>query len=228
MKKTNETENDYVTEIVHGVKLRAGGDSVVKVFRQDGNYEPEVMDIWTSHAAKKGVMVDIGCYTGLYTLKASLLGASVHAIEPNPVALDRAIQNARLNPSHAFNGPYKFYNIALANYVGEGSIYFNPRNKLTSAATLIERWPTAIDVHIETMDSIFQKFNRISCIKMDAERSEFPIILGGLKTIERLKPTLIIEMLDREQDYLNLSEVLLPIGYKYEELPRSQSVWTPT
>tara|TARA_A100001011_G_scaffold41991_2_gene39671 strand:+ start:1658 stop:2248 length:591 start_codon:yes stop_codon:yes gene_type:complete len=56
-------------------------------------------------------------------------------------------------------------------------------------------------------------------IKIDAEGSEYDIILGGIETIKKYKPTLQVEIikLDNEIKRKNLKELLFPIGYELIE-----------
>lgn len=62
--------------------------------------------------------------------------------------------------------------------------------------------------------------DRIDVIKIDIEGSELPCLLGGLRTLERFKPKLIIEVQDstaRMAGYesRDILDFLSPLGYSF-------------
>lgn len=103
------------------------------------------------------------------------------------------------------------------NYIKE-----NPAISSLASTTLIRRSVhniTKIDVRVMKFDNVFQDLKRLDFIKIDAEGSEYDIILGGKEVIKKFKPVIIFECSKELADNFNhtpenIFDLLISIGYK--------------
>lgn len=195
---------------IGNIKLITQGDSVIATMKRRGYFETEALKIWNDIASSKSGMVDVGMYTGLYAISASLAGATAYGFEPNPFAFKRAIENSILN-----NVSFISFPNALSDENKLETLYIPGGRKFSSACTLLPRDGTAIKVVARTLDSY--NLDEIKCIKIDVERTESRVLKGALETIKRYKPVIIIELL-RQPLYDEAFSILIDLDYKFTAL----------
>ena len=130
---------------------------------------------------KEGVFLDIGAHVGSYTLRAARSGMIVHAWEPNSDTRRILKTNLRLNGLSAFVHP-----VALGDDHGFSN--------LSNMRGLSRIGPQGERVQMKRLDDY--DISTASLVKIDVEGHEEKVLIGGLRTIERLKPRLIIETHD--------------------------------
>ncbi|MDX8529260.1 FkbM family methyltransferase [Mesorhizobium sp. MSK_1335] len=162
-------------------------------------YEVESLVKWAEICAVGGTAIDIGAYTGLFSIIAAKQGCCVIAFEPMPTHVARCWDNFRLN-----NVEVEIYNACVSDAVGEAVIKFNPNAPyLTYGASLIRSTCGAgnesklLNVHSMTIDSL--GLDQCTAIKIDVERGEPMVLAGARNTLERLKPVLIVEVIGEEE-----------------------------
>ena len=137
-----------------------------------------------------GVVVDVGACLGDHTVSYSeMVGENgrIHAYEPNIVAFECLAHNmlAYLNVViHPF---------ALGSKCGRGVIV-NTTSQNLGAAQISTRRDGC--VHIATLDeqSATWELPRLDFLKIDAEGFEPDIIRGGIETIQRFRPVILVEV----------------------------------
>jgi FkbM family methyltransferase len=167
---------------------------------------------------KDDVVFDIGASYGTYTLSACSTGATVYCFEPEKTVFTDLVTNITLN--------------------GWSTRCFPSNTGLWSSKTLVDmkeyapHWPQATITslyNVETIDNIVEdnRLNKINWMKIDVEGAEVHVVQGGLKTIKRFKPNLIIEchtFLDAKLKD-NVKELLSSVcEYNYEEIDREPCV----
>src|SRR5690242_2522539 len=105
----------------HEVKLIDDGDRVVYHVLNGGSFEPNTLAHWAAICSNGGEVLDIGGYTGLFSILAAKAGARPVCIEPLPDNQQRIRQNFRLNDVTATLIP-----AAATNHNGEVTIGYNP------------------------------------------------------------------------------------------------------
>lgn len=201
--------------IVNGVRLIDDGDMVVKRFRRSGEFEPRTMDLWRSIAREgKGEMLDVGAYTGIYTIAAAQEGARASFIEPMQKLFDRAWDNIELN------GVSNIEAASMAASDFDGHIKMWSKSDMSSASKVSAK---GIAARCAKIDSIYSPYP-IAAIKIDVEGHECAVIRGAMETIKRDKPTIIVECWS-DVDFQNVME-LLP-GYVGAKLEWSNYVLVP-
>jgi FkbM family methyltransferase len=160
-------------------------------------------------------VIDAGASYGSYTLTALAMGAErVHAFEPEPTVRADLERNVLAN-----NWDYRCA-------VRSQGLW--DKTETVNMYDYAPHWPKGtITAPFEMMrldDYIPRYFMKLDWLKMDIEGAEERAIRGGIKSIERFRPRLIIEchtFIDAELPAK--IRAMLP-GYSFEEVPREPCV----
>jgi FkbM family methyltransferase len=168
-----------------------------------GDYEGQTIKMWyqISKNSQYKTILDIGAYTGLFSLVAASANSNsnINAYEPNPVTFRFLKKNIDLN---------NFKNIKINNFglsdKDEYLEFFNYGDSFTPGMTSVSS--KHVDSNLkssffETKDilAVVKKLHRkIDLIKLDIERAELPLLHRVIKVINKDRPTIFCEVLDRE------------------------------
>jgi FkbM family methyltransferase len=175
-------------------------------------FEPETVAAFVAATkAAPECVIDVGAYTGLFTLLAHRAKArEIIAIEPNRESAARIRQNLTLNKAKA-----TLLNGAASDHAAIGYIEVRDeqRTGLSSLAKLTTD-TSAQPTLIVTVDTLPRDY-RVTVIKIDVEGHELQVLKGARATIEMHHPTLIVEVKsgnggDRRAE---VSEYLSALGY---------------
>jgi FkbM family methyltransferase len=138
---------------------------------------------------KGGVMFDLGASFGYYsiTIAAALDGdCRVYAFEPNPPTLRRFRKNLELN---SIRGVYPREE-GFSDAPGSASMVDLPAN---SGASYLNGGG---NIPVTTMDLFCEQhqIDRLDVVKIDIEGAELRALRGGLITLRRFKPVILIEL----------------------------------
>lgn len=210
------------------VRLYKENDMVVKDAKENNYmFEHETFEYWVHLTTKAGLktnkacMVDIGAYTGLYSLFAlRCFGyAKAHAFEPNPIVFERMIENAKLN-GHSVDCLDRFVpiNIAIGNTNGFVDLY-SKNFDMTSASSLNKSSETTEKqtVQIYRIDDIYFELP-IDVIKIDVEGCELDVLEGATQTIRCESPILIIETLTNDLEEKVIEKLVNDLGYNRDNI----------
>ena len=166
------------------------------------NYEKE-LEIVDKYSDKSKDALDIGVYRGVYSYKLSQNFKTVHSFEPNPLLYPYLEKNLKKVINNMI-----LYNLALSDINGSSELKLPIRSKSIfknnieelfklGAATMhpnniIDNFKK-VPIQMKRLDDIKIK-NNIGFIKIDVEGHEKNVIQGGLDTIKRNKPILLIEI----------------------------------
>ena len=175
-------------------------------------FEPDVRAAIRRVAAPGMTVLDIGANVGAHTLLfASLVGRTgrVVAFEPTDFAVAKLQKNVSLNPSLSV----EVVRMALADHTAcQQEVDFRSswqtdgaRVNGTSTVDFIRLDEWADEHGLSTVD----------VIKLDVDGYEYPVIVGGMETVARSRPTFIIEAtgLHFVDPARNPFEVLRSLGY---------------
>ena len=179
-------------------------------------YEPTIRLLFQALVAAGDTVLDVGANCGLHTVVlAKLCGpeGSVHAFEP----VDYNIR--KLNANLYLNGCKNTTIHECA--VGEAectmmlrkireSGYFKGNSSLVDNEKLSGELSDSFDivpVRVRTLDNIVEEagLTDVNLIKMDIEGYEYYALQGGLQTIKRYRPIIIIEYSPARLKHMNLS-----------------------
>lgn len=140
------------------------------------------------------ISFDIGANIGRYCqlLNDSFPESEIYAFEPNPYTFEILKKNTQSKNIKIFNFGFGTNNIKSKIYTykddlisGHASIYEKFKDVINKDTAIKE--VLAIDIEIKTLDSFCFEYGLtyLDFVKIDAEGSEFNIIKGATKLIER-------------------------------------------
>lgn len=170
-------------------------------------YDLNLVEFFYQQIKDDDVILDIGANNGVFSLLAKYnTTTSWHLFEPDPFSVSNLKDNLEVNNiSNAI-----IYEEALSDHVGECTlnIFTNHRGLNTIGDTPKKLYSESygyvpqqkldtndfekLQVKVNTIDNLFLN-TKIDLIKMDTEGSEYDIIMGGIETIKKYKPKILLE-----------------------------------
>ncbi len=141
-------------------------------------------------------VIDIGCNIGYVVMNmASRIGpkGKAYGFEPNPVTFEKLMGNLKLNNFPNIN----VNQAALGNVEGLVEPVNIVENNLgRSTVKVVSNSDHNLTSPIFTLDSFCERIglSQLNIVKIDVEGYEQNVLLGGLKTIEKFRPVLFIEI----------------------------------
>ncbi len=194
------------------VELRCFGaadDHILNSLYYGRPWETGSLAAWAALLPKQGTVVDVGAYTGLYSLIAARAGpaCTVVAVEPHPRNAARLLHNLSLNPG----AEVEVAELALSDDEGrEGTTQLTlpARGDISDVASLMRPFSEAHydleygqqQVRCTTLDTLLgsRSSGPLRLLKIDVEGHELAVLRGARKTIERDRPAVICEIVDWE------------------------------
>lgn len=169
------------------------------------------------------VVVDVGASYGSYTLSACAMGATVVAFEPEPSIYRDLVANLHLNGwygtrAHVFD---------FGLWDGEAKIPMQTYAPHWPAHTISGPYDmTTLDLVASMNPDLLWK--RLDWVKVDVEGAEEHVLRGGISTIRKFHPKMLVEchtfldagILPRVEELLRS----IHPDYLFEEIPRPPCV----
>ncbi len=158
------------------------------------------------HVPAGGTFVDVGAHVGWYTLKAAkVVGPKGHviAVEPNRETLVKLRDNIRAS---GVSPIVVVAPVACSDSEATLTLYATSRSNtgessLSSAnasqdSTIAASYP----VRTRRLDDIVKeaRVGRVDAIKIDVEGAEFLVLKGSAETLDRDRPIVAVELIDRQ------------------------------
>jgi FkbM family methyltransferase len=186
-------------------------------------YERDVVAVVERVTEPGWTVLDIGANIGAHTLRLSrLVGTTgrVFAFEPMDYAFSKLSRNLLLNEA----GNTRALKLALSDHNADAC----PVDFRSSWATSGERRRETSSVDLRKLDDWFleHRLSRLDLIKLDVDGHEWQVLKGGLMSIERYRPILLIEagawhFASRETNPL---ELLASLGYRFWETTNTSEI----
>jgi len=202
-----------------------------------GAFEPGTAKTLASLIRPGDVVLDIGANIGAHTLGiAKCVGGAgkVFAVEPTDFAFAKLLRNLSLNPEieSRVNAHQLFFSDGLVKSFPKEIYASWP---LTSAAALhpkhLGRLVSTANARFETLDSFVtsHQIARIDLIKIDVDGHEVPVLRGGLRTLRRFRPALVMELApyihkENSNCFAELIGLLKTSGYSLQNADNGKSV----
>jgi len=180
-------------------------------------YERHNTKILKKYLEPDMTFIDVGSHVGYFSFLASKLvgrrGTTI-AFEPNKYnfnELTRYIKDNKITNIKAFQ-------LALSNQESDASFFINPYNDGGHSLTEFVDYDlpySSIKVRTTTLDTFLQRnypFLKIDFIKIDVENHEIEVLKGMLKTLQKDKPSIIVEFFD-EINKERIKRLLTSHGY---------------
>lgn len=211
-------------------------DNVVGAFMTDTFAEPVSLKFWqllVSGAQASELIVDVGAYTGIFSLFAAKLhkARKIVGFEPSAVTYGRYVQNIALNRVYSHIVPC---NLAAATAAQTlimphvwGHYTLCSGESMNSAAMdhtqpayglpldcLLE--PSPASHYLNSASNSIWPFSRVAAIKVDVEGEELAVLEGARRLIARDRPVIIAEALtaEAERALLDFAQSLGYVGRK--------------
>jgi FkbM family methyltransferase len=189
-----------------------GRDFVVATACDKGflHYESPLPQLLISYLSLDGgPFIDVGANTGFYTLMAAAVSRAVHVIafEPMTEAFANLERNVQLNEKAV--SQITLVQAALSGFTGTAQFYetINAMGFLSTSSTLELDHAKTIgtdfrmtEVPTVTLDewTATHGVESASLIKIDAEGHEQGVIEGGLKFLGKVRPIIVVELLQTD------------------------------
>jgi len=181
-------------------------DIVTQAILLNRTWEPSTTYELLRRVPAGGTFVDVGAHVGWYTLKAAqVVGPKGHviAVEPNRETLVQLRDNIRASRVNAIvvvapvacsesETTLTFYATSRANTGGSSLSLANAAQD----APITASYP----VRARRLDDIVEeaRVGRVDAIKIDVEGAEFLVLKGAAETLDRDRPIVAVELIDRQ------------------------------
>jgi len=171
-----------------------------------GTYEPHMQEAFCKYVRSGSVVFDIGAHAGFHSLFCGLLvrpGGQVFAFEPNPVSHASLSEQVRNNPGLRIT----VLSIALSDSAGTANFdaSMDCQSKLTEIGN--------VTVEVNMIDGLVGQIPAPHTIKIDVEGHEERVLRGGMKTLAKYRPVVLVDWND-DMTLQCVSALLAPIGYR--------------
>jgi FkbM family methyltransferase len=173
------------------------------------------------------IVLDIGSNFGAFSLKLarwiadtnSISNISIHAFEPNPLAIENFNENLALNKG--LEKLVTLHHFALGNM--EQNLLFDfPESNSGAGRILSNGLKGQFEVPVKKLDDFVGQLNpgKIAFIKLIAEGFEPKIIEGGWQIITKYKPPIFFEVTEKwwaenDRSVLSVLNELQSLGYSF-------------
>lgn len=212
-----------------GEKIHNPSCPVIRSLSQEKVWESKTIEFIIENINNES-MIHAGTYFGdMLPAFGKSTKSKIFAFEANPFSAESAKGTIQLNNLNNI----VFYEMGLGSSISkENLIYqyqegqslgggsrFEIKNAKESRYTLDTNIKTEID--IITIDSIINE--KISIIQLDIEGFEMEALKGGIETIKRYKPILILENVNGTEDFMQSD--IIPLGYKNITKIDENTIW---
>lgn len=178
------------------------------------NWERESRREFEIFSKGPGCVLDIGAYTGVYSLIASSTNpdSKILAFEPNPVLIENLRKNIEINQ---LQDRIEVFQIALGDSNKSINLNYNEDTSMAFLGDLPNTVGSTFTSHPVTqmcLDDIAIR-HKVSLMKVDIEGSELAFLKGARCTILRDSPTIFIEALT-EDAFSKIEEFLADLNYE--------------
>lgn len=184
----------------------------------DNGFEAETLAVWVELSkTARGAVVDVGAYTGIYSLAAYFANPKnvVFAFEPMRSQFGRMLLNFQVNRVGTI---IHAENLAVSDSSGEAVMrQYRGHLVLGTGASLLDKKAKTVcfeePVKTITMDDFFSGGKEVGLVKIDVEGAEELVLKGMGSILRRCRPTLIIEISSAEL-LESICTYLASFGYK--------------
>lgn len=177
------------------VQLLRDSDAIVRMMEQK-DWEVATRGSWQGLTRRDQLVIDVGAYTGIYSIASVLMGCKVLALEPHAGNYRRLVANAAIN-----SVMIDAHQIAASDKDDMRMLRSKkPHDRLSDTASIVREvlkpGEYGEPVLTKRIDQLLDPNERVCLIKLDIEGHEVEALLGAQETIKRHQPNIIVEALD--------------------------------
>jgi FkbM family methyltransferase len=182
-------------------------------------WESETVPIFLALLRESRSFVDVGANCGIYTVLACGINPTIHvvAVEPVPQLFGALKNNVRRGN---LAGRVQLVQAALSTSRGVAKFHqsVDPTMGSLNTAGYRGKAGTIIEVKTTTLDALVSKLAVApDLIKIDVEGFEDAVLEGGRTTLEKARPTFIVEA-NSDGPFVKLNEIFSRYGYSFHHL----------
>ena len=206
------------------VMFTVNDDVVAWQFFWLGEYERETLSAWDEVTRSTTTVLDIGAYTGLYSLIAAMNGNHAHAFELTPRTVERAKINVTLNN---LSNKITLHPYGLSERSEQVKIFIPRNTEILGTGNAInekEIWRQRGQTPRTTFSQV-RKFSDVlaegqissfEAMKVDVEGHEYEVLSSMRDALEEHRPVVIVEISRRRRD--EVFQLLAELEYRVEQL----------
>ncbi|MBZ0263968.1 FkbM family methyltransferase [bacterium] len=186
-------------------------------------FENETSSLMAKYLKNAHVFLDIGAYTGFYTVLGLGLNPALKVIscEPVPENFGALTANVAVNK---FENRTTLLNCAVAEKAGSVPFHVTSNRYSPSASLNPEGFRgkdgSLIEVECMTLDQIVNDLDKVDVIKVDVEGFEDKVLEGAKNTLATKRPVIFLEV-NYDGPYQRLTEIFDEQDYTYFQLTDS-------
>ena len=174
-------------------------DGYMALLQDDVEVDDVVLRLLGDVLDDAAVVLDVGANIGVHAIAAARIAirGRVMAFEPSPSIADYLVRNLARNQVASVDVRL----LALGSKSGELTFFHNPG--YAAGSTVIENSANllrdnlgpgeVITVPATTLDAVAADLDRLDLIKIDTEGHDPEVLRGGIETIARLRPVVLLE-----------------------------------
>jgi FkbM family methyltransferase len=184
------------------------------------SFEFETIQVFYDLAKKSNLVLDIGAYTGIFSLVACVANpcSKVISFEPVPQVTERLRANVKVN---GWEDRCQIREEAVSNVAGVGKLHVLLGDCPASSSFNIEGFRGSegylIDVPMTPLDALCPQGQRVDLVKIDVEGFEDQVLHGMTRILSESAPVIIVECLP-DGPYLAIERLLAGFGYRFFHL----------
>jgi FkbM family methyltransferase len=186
----------------------------------DYKYEKKEVLLWKKMSAHASRVIDIGAHVGYYSLLACSTNKNIilDAFEPSIKTFNSLKDNFELNDFSV-----QLHYSALSKTQGEVTMAIPDANNSGMNYLNSDTTGNKETVKMNTLDNFYHdkdKSKNVDLVKIDAEGSEYDILVGGKSFINSCKPVIFIELLNStlnrfDADTGMVYKLMESLGYQF-------------
>jgi len=207
-------------------RYHARGEPLGKTlfWRGVAGFEPGSAAVFCALAARVEHFLDIGAYSGLYTLLATTVNRScrVSCFEPVPVIRAWLYRNLELN---GVADRVRIVPAAAAEHAAGSVDFFVSANVYSPGSSLLQNFGreerTAISLPTLSLDDHVaqQRLSGVGLVKIDTEGAELSVLQGARQLLTTQRPAVLCEILDPAPEHLaKIEQLLRDVRYTHAQV----------
>lgn len=181
--------------------------------------EPETI-AWIDSFEPNSVFWDIGANIGVFSLYAASLGLNVYAFEPDMKNVSRLNDNTWQNTDLAFVLPEKTFKYAISDFNGKSTFYVQKLGAGSSGGQIGEAKSEngqpfepkeSYEVETYKIDTLAERLDFPSYIKIDVDGQEVQILKGGYQTLGKPEVRGVLVEINNNHDLIE--NYMIDLGF---------------